>query len=305
MKFTILIAEDNDPLRNLLKDVLEGWGYNIWTATDGRSCLEIAGTEQPDLILLDIMLPGLSGYEVCAALKQSDETRAIPVVIMTVLLDEESRIHGYGVGADNFLVKPVKYDELKAIIQNLLDKKLYRDTLEEDSGVIRMLQGFGRLLAVQSSETDAFRMGYCNKLLESLRWDKNIAEKARIALLFPSPDELAGKIGATADKIIALTDNLRMGRWLKPVLQFLNAPLDCNKQFYPLLEECNCLKVAELVLVINRYTDLFNQKSDSKKAIDILKQEANACGYNQTIVKQLEEILNAETILENIQNGLK
>ena len=78
MKFTILIAEDNDPLRNLLKDVLEGWGYNIWTATDGRSCLEIAGTEQPDLILLDIMLPGLSGYEVCAALKQSDETRAIP-----------------------------------------------------------------------------------------------------------------------------------------------------------------------------------------------------------------------------------
>ena len=99
----ILVVDDNEQLSSMLKDVLESWGYTAMIATEGRSCLEIARLEQPDIILLDIMLPGLSGYEVCSELKRDSRTCSIAVIMMTALEDLESRIHGYKVGADNFL----------------------------------------------------------------------------------------------------------------------------------------------------------------------------------------------------------
>ena len=133
----ILVVDDNEQLSSMLKDVLESWGYTALTATEGRSCLEIARQEQPDIILLDIMLPGLSGYEVCSELKRDGRTHSIAVIMMTALEDLESRIHGYKVGADNFLVKPINYNEVKAIIQKLLKEKLYEDTLEESCNVAK------------------------------------------------------------------------------------------------------------------------------------------------------------------------
>ena len=72
----ILVVDDNEQLSSMLKDVLESWGYTALTATEGRSCLEIARQEQPDIILLDIMLPGLSGYEVCSELKRDGRTHS-------------------------------------------------------------------------------------------------------------------------------------------------------------------------------------------------------------------------------------
>ena len=93
----ILVVDDNEQLSSMLKDVLESWGYTALTATEGRSCLEIARQEQPDIILLDIMLPGLSGYEVCSELKRDGRTHSIAVIMMTALEDLESRIHGYKV----------------------------------------------------------------------------------------------------------------------------------------------------------------------------------------------------------------
>ncbi|HBX75516.1 MAG TPA: two-component system response regulator, partial [Acidaminococcaceae bacterium] len=110
----ILVVDDNEQLSSMLKDVLESWGYTALIATEGRACLELARQEQPDIILLDIMLPGLSGYEVCSELKRDARTHSIAVIMMTALEDMESRIHGFKVGADNFLVKPINYNEVKA-----------------------------------------------------------------------------------------------------------------------------------------------------------------------------------------------
>ncbi|MBR1589726.1 MAG: response regulator [Acidaminococcaceae bacterium] len=301
MEHTILIADDNEQLSSMLKDVLESWGYIVRTATEGYSCLEIARQEPPDLILLDIMLPGMSGYEVCDALKRDTRTRSIAVVMLTALEDLESRIHGYKVGADNFLVKPIKYDEVKAIIRNLLDKKLYQDTLEESGNVAGMLQDFSRMVAVKPAGMDACRMEYCNKLLESLGWDAATGEQARIALMFTSSAELAKQANTSPEQIIGLTDNLRMGYWLKPVLQFLHAPTDTNEELRSVLQNRNCLKAAEMVQVINRYTELLNAKADREGALFTLQKEAVKNRYNQEVLKQLEEILKAEQILERLQ----
>ena len=224
----ILVVDDNEQLSSMLKDVLESWGYTALTATEGRSCLEIARQEQPDIILLDIMLPGLSGYEVCSELKRDGRTHSIAVIMMTALEDMESRIHGYKVGADNFLVKPINYNEVKAIIQKLLKEKLYEDTLEESCNVAKAFWRFGQLLLGQPTNINAPNMVYCNKLLESLNWDWAMAQKARIAVMFPSPVELAKKTNLTVEQVISLTDGLYLSRWLQPMLRFLNAPVDDN-----------------------------------------------------------------------------
>ena len=297
----VLVVDDNEQLSSMLKDVLESWGYTALTAAEGRSCLETARLEQPDIILLDIMLPGLSGYEVCSELKRDSRTHSIAVIMMTALEDMESRIHGYKVGADNFLVKPINYNEVKAIIQKLLKDKLYQDTLEESCNVAKAFQYFGQLLLKQPTNINAPNMVYCNKLLESLNWDGPMAKKARIALMFPPPVELAKKTNLTTEQIISLTASLYMGRWLQPMLRFLNAPVDDNDTFRPELERQNCLKAAELALIVNRYTTLLKEKQDRELTFSILKRESAVNHYNKEVLKQLEEILRAEQILENIK----
>ena len=297
----VLVVDDNEQLSSMLKDVLESWGYTALTAAEGRSCLETARLEQPDIILLDIMLPGLSGYEVCSELKRDSRTHSIAVIMMTALEDMESRIHGYKVGADNFLVKPINYNEVKAIIQKLLKDKLYQDTLEESCNVAKAFQYFGQLLLKQPTNINAPNMVYCNKLLESLNWDGPMAKKARIALMFPPPAELAKKTNLTTEQIISLTASLYMGRWLQPMLRFLNAPVDDNDTFRPELERQNCLKAAELALIVNRYTTLLKEKQDRDLTFSILKRESAVNHYNKEVLKQLEEILRAEQILENIK----
>ncbi|MBQ9572094.1 MAG: response regulator [Acidaminococcaceae bacterium] len=300
MKPVILVVDDNEKLSNMLKDVLESWGYTALLAMDGHACLEIARSRHPDVIMLDIMLPGLSGYEVCSELKADTRTQSIAVIMFSALEDLESRIHGYRVGADNFLVKPINYNEVKAIIQKSLADKLYRDTLEKDLDVVVTLQSLSRLLTGQPADSKSLSMMYCNKLLESLNWEIAAADKARITLLFPSPVELAKRTGLSPEHIISLADNLRMGNWLKPVLRYLNTPADGREDLRSELADQNSLQVAELAQLVTRYAELFEEKNDRERSLFVLKQEAEANHYNQDILKRLEDILHAEQILESI-----
>lgn len=300
MKPVVLVVEDNEKLNSMLKDVLESWGYAVLTETDGHSGLETAQSRLPDVIMLDIMLPGMSGYEVCSVLKGDIRTQSVTVIMFTALEDLESRIYGYNVGADNFLVKPVNYNEVKAIIQKSLADKLYRDTLENGLDVVSTLQAFCRLQAGKPVNKDSLSMIYCNKLIESLNWDTVTADRARITLLFPSPAEMANRSGLLPEQIISLAGNLRMGTWLEPVLRFLNSPEGGKEELRSELVTKNCLEVAELAQLVIRYAELFEENSDRERSLAVLKQEAGINHYNQDILKRLEEILQAEQILENI-----
>ena len=103
------------------------------------------------------------------------------------------------------------------------------------------------------------------------------------------------------EQVISLTDGLYLSRWLQPMLRFLNAPVDDNDSFRPELERQNCLKAAELALVVNRYTALLKEKQDRELTFSILKRESAVNHYNKEVLKQLEEILRAEQILESIK----
>src|SRR5436190_9574883 len=114
----ILIIEDELPMRTALKDCLESEGYRVLTASDGESGLQRALQEKPDLILLDIMMPKLDGFAVCAELRRL--SNPVPILMLTAKGQVEDRVHGLDVGADDYLVKPFSTEELLARVRALL-----------------------------------------------------------------------------------------------------------------------------------------------------------------------------------------
>ncbi len=120
---TILIVDDEPKNVDYLEQELEGFGYSTVSASNGAEALAIVKTAPPALILLDVMMPVMDGFKTCSMLKASDETRFIPVIIMTALDAVEDRVRGIKAGADDFLTKPVDERELLARIETSLQLK--------------------------------------------------------------------------------------------------------------------------------------------------------------------------------------
>ncbi len=114
----ILVIEDETPMRTALTDVLSAEGYRVLSAADGESGLHKAIAEKPDLLLLDIMMPKLDGYAVCAELRRL--ANAVPILMLTAKGQVEDRVAGLDVGADDYLVKPFSTEELLARVRALL-----------------------------------------------------------------------------------------------------------------------------------------------------------------------------------------
>jgi CheY-like chemotaxis protein len=117
----ILIVDDERQNRTLLEVMLEPEGYVLETATNGEEALTKVGSFAPDLVLLDIMMPGLNGYVVTSRIKENPATKHIPVIVLSALDDRNSMAHGKGAGADAFLGKPIDRIALCAQVRRLLD----------------------------------------------------------------------------------------------------------------------------------------------------------------------------------------
>jgi len=126
----ILVVDDTPMNVKLLVDILTVRGYAVTTATSGREALESIETDPPDLVLLDVMMPGMNGYEVCQAVRANPKTAVLPVVMVTALDAKEERIKGLEAGADDFLTKPVNQPELLARVRSLLRIKTLYDQVE-------------------------------------------------------------------------------------------------------------------------------------------------------------------------------
>lgn len=126
----ILVVDDEERNLRLLSAILNNYGYVIETAKNGLEALEKTRVFLPDLVLLDIMMPGMDGYETCAGLKNDPLTGHIPVVMVTALEDRESRLRGLESGANDFLAKPIDSTELMVRLRNLLKVKKFEDLLK-------------------------------------------------------------------------------------------------------------------------------------------------------------------------------
>jgi DNA-binding response OmpR family regulator len=113
----VVLVVDDEPLNiDLLEQELDAAGYGTIAATGGAEALTLAANERPDLILLDVMMNGMDGYEACRRLKSSEVTRAIPVIFLTALTETFDKVKGFGVGAVDYVSKPFEPEELLARI---------------------------------------------------------------------------------------------------------------------------------------------------------------------------------------------
>jgi CheY-like chemotaxis protein len=112
MPATILAVDDDWMNREMMQAHLENAGFRVLLANSGAKALEVAVSEHPDLILLDVRMPGMDGYEACTLLKSTTETRHIPVLMITALEDEESKNRGLEAGADGFVPKPFDLEHM-------------------------------------------------------------------------------------------------------------------------------------------------------------------------------------------------
>src|SRR2546425_4481837 len=125
----ILVVDDQAPNIRLLEAVLTPHGYTILTASSGEEALRNVTDEPPDIVLLDVVMPGMSGFDVCRKLRADERTRFLPVVMITAS-PEQDRVEAIEAGADDFVTKPFDKHELLARVRSLLRIKAYHDTIE-------------------------------------------------------------------------------------------------------------------------------------------------------------------------------
>jgi len=131
MKEKILIVDDEKDIVKLLEYNLKKEGFRTISGHDGEDALDLAAREHPDLIVLDLMLPGIDGLEVCKALKKETKTAAIPVIMLTAKAQESDKIVGLELGADDYMTKPFSPKELIARIKAVLRRMKEKDKLPE------------------------------------------------------------------------------------------------------------------------------------------------------------------------------
>jgi putative two-component system response regulator len=153
----VLVVDDEAANVRLLTALLAREGYAVVTASDGEEALAMVASEQPDLVLMDVLMPALSGYDVCERIKENPSTRLTPVVLITALHEREHKIRGINAGADDFLTKPVDPHELKARARSLVRLKRYTDDLDSAESVIMSL-------ALVIEARDAYTDGHCQRL---------------------------------------------------------------------------------------------------------------------------------------------
>src|SRR6266478_4563526 len=204
----ILVVDDDAANRELLQESLVAEGLEVVTAPDGRSSLEEFARLKPDLVLLDVNMPFLDGFEVCRRLKSNPETRLTPVVLVTGLTGREDRVRGIKSGADGFLSKPVDQSELLARVRSLLKLKAHTDELERAELVL-----FALARSIEGKDT--YTQGHCERLSEyasALAEHLNLPEDEIIALRRAGVVHDVGKV-AVPDAILLKPGRLTEEEW--------------------------------------------------------------------------------------------
>src|SRR6267143_4215412 len=156
---TILIADDHESSLWGLEGLLSAEGFTVLTAQDGEAALAELERGRPDLLLLDVKMPRLSGFDVCRQIKSEVETRLIPVILITGMTATADRLAGIEAGADDFLTKPVDREQLLARVRSLLRQKAYTDELERAEAVL-----FALARSIEGK--DPYTQGHCERLAD-------------------------------------------------------------------------------------------------------------------------------------------
>lgn len=194
----ILIVDDNPVNVELLKAQLKAHAYTLETAYDGEEALAKIRKNPPDLVLLDLMMPKISGYEVCKQIKQDKETQFIPVIVITALSELNDKLKAIELGADDFLVKPFNKLELITRIKSLLNLKALHDDVDRSENIL-----FSLVRALEAK--DLYTRGHSERvahygvlLARELKLEEKEIEVLRKGALLHD----IGKIGVKEDVLL-------------------------------------------------------------------------------------------------------
>jgi len=204
-----LVADDQAANRDLLEELLTAQGYTVITVADGAAALAELAQTPIDLVLLDVMMPRMNGFETCEKIKANPDTYLVPVILITALSDKQDRLAGIKVGADDFLSRPVDRAELLARVRSLLKLKQRTDELERAESVLFTL-------ARSIEGKDPYTHGHCERLSEySARLGQHLglSEDQLIALRRAGVVHDVGKI-AVPDAILLKPGSLTPDEWM-------------------------------------------------------------------------------------------
>ena len=236
----ILVVDDEETGREVLDGILRADGYAVRTAVCGDDAIALTLEDAPDLILLDVMMPGMDGFEVCERIRAVPQVREIPIILVTALDDRASRLRGMEVGADDFVTKPYDRLELRARVKAVTRLNRYRTLLEERVRLVeayeRTLEGWVRALDLRDRETEghtqrvtvmtvrlAERMGLPADECEHIRRGALLHDIGKIGV----PDSILHKPGAlTADEWIQMKQHPEHARALLEPIQYLRPAID-------------------------------------------------------------------------------
>jgi putative two-component system response regulator len=205
---TILVADDQASNRELLEELLMAEGFKVASVSNGAAALERLSIVPIDLVLLDVMMPQLTGFQACEKIKANPDTYLIPVILITALSDKQDRIEGIRAGADDFLTRPVDRTELLARVRSLLKLKLRTDELERAESVL-----FALARSIEGK--DPYTHGHCERLAEysaRLGEQLDLAEDQITALRRAGIVHDVGKI-AVPDAILLKPGRLTPDEW--------------------------------------------------------------------------------------------
>jgi putative two-component system response regulator len=309
----VLIVDDDKSNAKLLDATLNPLGYETAIAYDGETAMDLVRKVDFDLILLDVMMPGVDGYEVCKRLKGSEETRHIPVIMITALHDIEERVKGIEAGADDFLSKPTNREELLARTQSLIKVRTLNKNYTSIENVLISLanaveakdsytQGHTERVS-QLAEAVGARMGLPIEELEALRLGGILHDVGKIGV----PEEILNKPGPLdEDEWVQMRAHTELGYSIcLPLIKTLGKALDIVRHHHEKLDGSsypdhlsdNEISVgARIMSVVDIYDALITDRPYRKavsinKALEILMHEAEEGKLDQRVVSILKELV--------------
>jgi putative two-component system response regulator len=313
---TILVADDQSSNRELLEELLTAQGFTVITAPNGAGALEELARVPADLVLLDVMMPGLNGFEVCERIKNNPETYLIPVVLITALSDKQDRIEGIRVGADDFLTRPVDRTELLARTRSLITLKRRTDELERAEAVL-----FSLARSIEGK--DPYTYGHCERLsdysarlaehlglkedeITALRRAGVVHDIGKVAV----PDAILLKPGRLTEEEWKLVREhpvvgericapLRSFRLVLPIIRHHHEKLDGSG--YPDGLRGDAIPVTARVMQIVDVYDALTTERPYKRAFPVsdalqtMKQEVAKGWWDAQIFAQFEQLVRSST----------
>jgi len=314
---TVLVADDEASNRELMTELLSLEGFEVIAVPDGVAAINELNKTQPDLILLDVLMPRMGGLEVCKRIKSNPETFLIPVILTTSLTDKQDRINGIQVGADDFLSRPIDRTELVARVRSLVRLKQRTDELERAEAVL-----FSLARSIEGK--DPYTHGHCERLADYsaiLGEALNLPVEQITALRRGGVVHDIGKI-AVPDSILLKPSALSAAEWElvreHPALgERICAPLKSFRLVLPIIRHHHekrdgsgypdglsreSIPLTARVLQIVDVYDALTTKRPYKKALTVaealltMKEEVSKGWWDPHIFNEFERLVRSGTV---------